>query len=137
MEKYTIPKWIDKNGTTENTPLTLQQLQTLTTTHELLESFKSSSWPLGVINVTSLFSIGGGSVIYCYYDNVLKTTTWGTVPSLDAFMTNTTIWPLGGETRQFCLWKVNKNVEKTRDEYCSFAVQGGIRYRAVRRKLVL
>ena len=112
MKEYTVPNWIDKDGTTKNIPFTVEQLSIATTSHELLESFRSSSWPLGVINVTSLFSIGGGSVIYCYYNSGLKTTVWGIAPSLDAFMTNTTIWPLGGATQQFCLWKVSQNTEK-------------------------
>ena len=113
MKEYTVPRWIDKDGVTENIPLTTEYLQMAMTNHELLEEFQDSSWPLGTITVTSLFSIGGGSVIYCYYDSGSKTTHWGIASSLDAFMTNTAIWPLGGATQQFCLWKVSQSVEKT------------------------
>lgn len=113
MKEYTVPRWIDKDGVTENIPLTTEYLQMAMTNHELLEEFQKSSWPLGVINVTSLFSIGEGSVIYCYYDDGSKTTRWGIASSLGAFLGNTSIWPLTGATRRFCLWKVNQSPEET------------------------
>lgn len=104
MKEYTIPRWIDKDGVTENSPLTTEHLQMANETHNLIETYIATPSLIKSFNVTGIFSLGSGQVLYCYSTND-GTTKWK-INTTSGFLSDLDLWPLGGATRHFCLWRI-------------------------------